>query len=268
MDSSYTSFTGSIPENYDKYLAKSLLNNFGEHLAEKVTQLNPKNILEVACGTGLVTKKMADALPGSKIKATDLNTDMIEYAKTNFPSNSLVSWQTADAMNLPFDKASFDAVICQFGVMFFPDKAAAFSETHRVLQNGGTFMFNTWGSIETNPVTFTANEVVRRIYPENPPDFYQIPFSFYDKDEIYKLLSEAGFKSINIETIERDAKFESAANVSKAFVDGNPMIVQLRERDSSRIPIVKNELEKAIIEKYGDNHVMSKGEAIVCTAEK
>jgi len=119
-------FAGSIPEIYDQYLVPLIFEPYAIDLAQRLVSLPLTNVLELACGTGAVTRRLALSLPHSVfIVATDLSQPMLERAGSIGTSRA-VEWRQADAMHLPFDKASFDAVVCQFGVMFFPDRARAF----------------------------------------------------------------------------------------------------------------------------------------------
>ncbi|RPI19751.1 MAG: methyltransferase domain-containing protein [Ignavibacteriae bacterium] len=267
MDSQYTSFTGSVPENYDKYLGPFLFDYFAGILTERLSQIKPSKILDIACGTGIVTKKIEEALPKSHIIGLDLNPDMIEFGKKKL-KNSSIEWKVSNAINLPFDNDTFDAVVCQFGVMFFPDKAAAFIEARRVLKPNGTFIFNTWDSLEINELFLTSDRVIGRIFTDNPPDFYKVPFSFYDTKEIEKLLNEAGFRDIKLEYVKTKAENESVKALAIGLVEGNPIYGQITERDASKVPVVKSEIEKEVSSKFGDNPVKADLSAIMCTCRK
>jgi len=145
-------FQGAVPENYDRYLGPVIFEPWAEDLVLRLAGKKYERVLEIACGTGIVTRRLRDALPPIiKIVATDLNPDMFEFAKPKFKERENVIWQQADASALPFPNCSFDAAVCQFGVMFVPDKAAAMRESYRVLRSGGVFLFNVWDSFEANP---------------------------------------------------------------------------------------------------------------------
>src|SRR5438128_697292 len=140
--SSTTSFTGSIPSNYDQYLGPFLFEPYAIDLVKRLPHQGLKNVLEIACGTGRVTQHLVGELADDgNLIATDLNPDMITLARQKV-SDGRIRWQAADAQQLPFGDNTFDAVVCQYGVMFFPDKPKAFAEAHRVLKNGGKFIFN------------------------------------------------------------------------------------------------------------------------------
>src|SRR5262245_41278862 len=138
MTNSNIAFVGSIPENYDRYMGPLMFEPYAIDLVDRLSVPENATVLEVACGTGIVTRRLRNCLPDSvRLVATDLNPDMIAYAQNQSSTTDAIKWQQADALNLPFDTDSFDAVVCQFGLMFFPDKEAGAREAWRVLRPGG-----------------------------------------------------------------------------------------------------------------------------------
>src|SRR5262249_3927808 len=163
-------------ENYDRYLGPVIFEPWAKDLVSRLASKKHERVLEIACGTGIVTRRLRDALPATiEIVATDLNPDMFEFAKPKFKQHEKVLWQQADASALPFAGSSFDAAVCQFGVMFVPDKAAAMRESHRVLRSGGVFLFNVWDSFEANPFGQIAHTTIASFFDHDPPRFYEIP---------------------------------------------------------------------------------------------
>jgi SAM-dependent methyltransferase len=140
-------WVGSMPEAYDRWLAPSVFRPFAQHLARRAARLAPRQVLEIAAGTGVLTSELIKALPGADVTATDLNAAMVEFGSRQAPG---AEWRQADALGLPFDDDRFDLVACQFGVMFFPDKPAAFAEVRRVLAPGGALLLTTWGDVGTH----------------------------------------------------------------------------------------------------------------------
>ena len=164
-------FAGSIPGIYEKLLVPLIFAPYAEDLAARVAARAPARVLEIAAGTGVVTRALAIALPASAaIVATDLNPGMLETA-VQVGTTRPVQWRPADAMKLPFADAEFDVVVCQFGVMFFPDKCQAFAEARRVLRPGGAFLFNAWGRIEDNEFADVVTTSLASLFPADPPRF-------------------------------------------------------------------------------------------------
>jgi ubiquinone/menaquinone biosynthesis C-methylase UbiE len=170
MSETDKTFAGSIPALYDRHLGPMLFEPYALDMAERVARLAPKRILEIAAGTGIVTRALARALPTVPIVATDLNQPMLDHAAARI-SARMITWRQADAQALPFDDAEFDVVVCQFGVMFFPDKTKAFSEARRVLAPGGHFLFSVWDRIEENEIADLVSRAVAALFPKDPPAF-------------------------------------------------------------------------------------------------
>src|SRR5215510_14655736 len=177
-----------------------LFHGFADDLAARVKVTAGMRLLETACGTGIVTRRLADRLRGrGSIVATDLNEAMIAHGRAEMPADAgHVEWRPADATRLRFPDRSFDAVVCQFGLMFFPDKAAGIREAFRVLKPGGQYLFNVWGPIARNPVQRIAHETAGKFFPKDPPMFYTIPYSLHDPEPIRKMLTEAGFGRVEV----------------------------------------------------------------------
>ncbi|QNP43046.1 class I SAM-dependent methyltransferase [Sphingomonas daechungensis] len=163
-------FSGSVPANYEQYMVPLLFRPYAEEIAKRVARFDPSDILETAAGTGVVTAALAASLPEARIVATDLNQPMLDVAATRVNSGN-VRFQQADALELPFEDGSFDIVVCQFGVMFYPDKVRGNAEARRVLRDAGRYVVAIWDRIEENKLSNLANDSMRRLFPENPPQF-------------------------------------------------------------------------------------------------
>ena len=231
-------FAGSVPANYERYMVPLLFRPYAEELVARAREWRPDRILETACGTGVVTDLLARAFPDAEIVATDLNQPMLDVAATRVDSPN-VTFRQADALDLPFGDGSFDLVVCQFGVMFYPDKVAGNREARRVLRDGGHYLLAIWDSIERNPLSNLANQAMGQIYPDNPPKFMtRGPFSYYQPEWIEAHLEEAGFDEISIETVERMSRSPSAADAARGLVYGSPMGVELADYGPEALDLV------------------------------
>jgi ubiquinone/menaquinone biosynthesis C-methylase UbiE len=267
MATQNAAFVGSIPENYDRYLGPVLFEPYARDLTARLNVPEDGLLLEIACGTGIVTRRLRDSLPPTvKIVATDLNEAMMNYARRKFHPDENIEWKQADATELTFDDVTFDAVVCQFGLMFVPDKAKAAEQAFRVLKPGAEFIFSVWDAIELNDLAHTAHTTVAKYFENEPPDFYQVPFSFHDPEAIETLLRSAGFNEIQVTPVGFPSKASSAREVSRGLVHGNPIIAALRERCEARIPEIEAEVASVVAAKYGDNPVRAKMRALVCSA--
>ena len=261
-------FAGRVPEQYDRYMGPIFFEQYAKDLAARLPVRPGMRVLELACGTGIVTRQLRDALPAdASLVATDLNPPMIAQAATKFRSGESIEFRQADATRLAFADGAFDAVICQFGAMFFPDKAAAFREAFRVLAAGGVFLFSVWDALEKNELSLVATRAIAAFFPSNPPDFYQIPFGFHNRPEIAAMISAAGFDAVELTTVVKPAIAATAHDAAVALVEGTPMIALIAERGADPEEIV-NGTARAIRERFGDHPVSTVMTAIVCTARK
>jgi ubiquinone/menaquinone biosynthesis C-methylase UbiE len=260
-------FTGSIPENYDRYLGPALFEPYASDIVGRVNVREGASVLELACGTGIVTRLLREHLPrNARLIATDLNEAMLAYAAHKFRPEEAVEWKRADASDLPFDDQSFDAVVCQFGLMFVPDKEKAVREAYRVLKPGGTFIFNVWDAIERNDLAHVAHTTISTFFEHDPPNFYQVPFSMHDPEVIMSLLAAAGFKDAQSSLITLPSISPSASDAAKGLVEGNPVRAAIEERDPSAIRKIVTAVAEAVASRCGDNPVRCRMQAFVCTA--
>jgi ubiquinone/menaquinone biosynthesis C-methylase UbiE len=227
MASNDAAFAGRIPELYDRCLVPLLFDPYAEELARRLAEVSPATILETAAGTGAVTARIAAAVPHANVVATDLNPDMLAVARVRVTASN-VSFEHADAQALPFEDGRFDAMVCQFGVMFYPDRAAGYREARRVLQVGAPYFFAVWGKLEANPISAVLHEAVVRACPANPPDFLaRVPFGYSDRDQIHADVRQAGFKSVEIETVHCRSRAASADDIVSGLCQGTPLAVQI-----------------------------------------
>lgn len=269
MVEQHTAFTGSVPENYDRYLGPALFEPYALDLAGRVEVSEGAAVLEIACGTGIATRRLRDRLPrGVSLTATDLNRAMLEYAARKFAPGEAVEWKQADAADLPFEDGSFDAAVCQFGFMFAPDKEKAFREAYRVLRPGGSLLFNVWDAIELNDLAHVAHTTISKFFERDPPTFYEVPFSFHDPETIGTVLAAAGFKDIELTRLALPSTSPSAAEAARGLVEGNPVIAAIRERSPSDVPKVVAAVAEALAARCGDVPVRGRMRALICTATR
>jgi len=224
-----SAFVGSIAELYEECLVPVLFEPYAADLVERAVALKPERILEIAAGTGAVTRKLAAALPASAIVATDLNPDMLAIAERRDAGGN-VGYQSADAQALPFPAEEFDLVVIQFGAMFFPDKVAAYREARRVLDRGGTLLFNVWDRLEANTGSLAIHDAVRAAVPEPKPEFIaRTPFGYHDRATIEAHLRQAGFATVKIEQVERESPPGDAARLARGMCLGSPLAGELAQ---------------------------------------
>ncbi len=256
MNQPATQFVGAIPEHYDIGLGPVLFEAWGHELARRAAARDPGRVLELAAGTGIVTRHLRDQLPaGCELVATDLNAPMLEVAKRKFRPEEQVVFEQADAMDLHYDSGAFDLVLCQFGVMFFPDKVASHAEVRRVLRPRGEYLFTLWDSWEANPFARTIHDTVARFFPDDPPGFYQVPYGYHDADEIRAAALAGGFAEVTIQRLELPVKIGSAENFAQGLVCGNPLHAEVLARGGDP-DAVREAVERTIVTEVGDQIVL------------
>jgi ubiquinone/menaquinone biosynthesis C-methylase UbiE len=251
-----TVFSGSIPALYDRYLGPLIFEPYAQDLGGRLSALTAGRVLETAAGTGIATRALMRALPASvSIVATDLNQPMLDHAAEQTPA-SRVSWQKADAQALPFPDGAFDAVLCQFGAMFFPDKQQAYREARRVLKPGGRFIFNVWDKIEHNEFADLVTTAVAAMFPNDPPLFLaRTPHGYHDKDAIIAELRSAGFRNIAAETLTRRSVAPSYRDPAIGYCQGTPLRSEIEARDRNRVAEATEVAAAKISARFGNGPV-------------
>ena len=262
-------FTGSIPKLYEEFLVPLIFEPYATDLAKRLASRPLPRVLEIAAGTGVVTRKLASVLPESvSIVATDLNQAMLDLA-SKVGTKRPVEWRQADAMQLPFENATFDAVVCQFGVMFFPDKPRAFSEARRVLKPGGVFIFSVWDRIEENEFADTVTTALESVFPKDPPRFMaRTPHGYHDHRIIERELASGGFTaSPRIDTVAARSRATSPRVPAIAYCQGTPLRSEIEARDASRLGEATDVAADAIGKRFGVGAVDGKIQAHIVTIE-
>lgn len=229
--SSTSAFKGSVPQNYDRHLGNLFFEPYAIDLAERVKKLAPARVLETASGTGIVTRRLREALPStSELIATDLNPGMMTYAQSKAEMPREIEWREADAQNLPFEDRSFDAVVCSFGMMFLPDKPKGFAEAFRVLKPGGTLFFTTWDGLDENWCSNAAHRFLQVQLPDSPPQFFLTPYGWNDVPAIIEMVENAGFLDVMSFSLNETSAAPTAESVATGTLMGTPVYGQLVEQ--------------------------------------
>lgn len=258
-------FVGSVPEVYDRYLGPVLFEPFAVDLSRRLPA-EARLVLEIAAGTGRVTRQLlAQLATDGRLVATDLNEPMLVEAHQRIGNDPRVSWQTADAQALPFDETRFDAIACQFGLMFMPDPLAALREMRRVLRPGGALLLNTWNAMRTNQAQHLVHELACAAFPHDPPRFLEVPFSLPDPHGLASRVRDAGFSEVRVETVGKVAEAGSAADFAIGLVRGTPLWHQLVERGVDA-PAFEADVVARLIRDFGDAPCRSGLSAHVVTA--
>jgi SAM-dependent methyltransferase len=268
LESKQGSFIGSFPEYYDRYLGPMQFAPYARILADRAKALAPSCVLETAAGTGILTQELVRRLPsGVMITATDLNQPMIDHARAK-PGTAGVTWQQADAMNLPFPDWKFDLIVCQFGVMFFPDKQTAFRDASRVLRPGGKFLFSVWDDYRTMgdaPIAIAAG-VAGSMLGREPLSLLSPPY--HDEDIIRADLMAAGLGAVQVERMSQPARAASARDAAVITVQGSMIRTAIEAADPGRLNVAVDAVERVMLARFGSGPVEGATNALIVTAEK
>lgn len=270
MDVGDNVFAGSIPKFYDTLLVPLIFEVYAGHLAERVAASSPGLVLETAAGSGVVTRALAPKLSAeARYVVTDLNQPMLDYAVTRQGPDKRIEWRQADALDLPFEDASFDVVCCQFGVMFFPNRVAGYAEAHRVLRPGGRFVFSVWGRIEDNDFADDVTRAVAAMFPQDPPRFLaRTPHGYHDIALIRDELRRARFRDVEIETREEVSRAPSARAAAAAYCQGTLLRNEIEARDASLLELATDRAAEAIASRHGGGPVSGKTQAHLIVAAR
>ena len=269
MPDNSAGFTGDIPSHYDSGLGPVIFYNYADDLAARCHSLAPQDILELAAGTGIVSQRLRRRLPpGSRLTVTDLNEPMLELARAKLSDTENVTFQPADAMALPFADGSFDLIACQFGVMFFPDKASAFREAARVLKPGGHYVFSVWAPMAQNPFAELADTVAAQFFPEDPPGFYKVPFHYGDPEAVKADLDSEDWSAAGHETITLNKTIEDPEKFAEALIYGNPLVDEIRARGGVDPDEVASAILDALRARFGPPPLRMPLEALVFTCRR
>jgi SAM-dependent methyltransferase len=263
-------FAGSIPKLYDTYLVPLIFEPYAADLANRLSLMTISRVLEIATGTGVVARALASALPESvSVVATDLNQAMLDHASM-IGIKRPVEWRQADAMQLPFQDHTFDAVVCQFGAMFFPDRSKAFSEARRVLKPGGVFVFNVWDRITENEFANTVTKALESVFPDDPPRFLaRTPHGYYDHHIIERDLANGGFiASPRIDTVAARSRATSSQIPAIAYCQGTPLRNEIESRDASKLGEATDLAAEAVAQRFGRGVVTGKIQAHIVTIKR
>jgi SAM-dependent methyltransferase len=261
------SFTGSVPAFYDRCLGPVLFEPYAVDIAARLPVREGLRVLELACGTGIVTRQLRAALPPSAtLVATDLFDPMLDHARASVPGPG-IDWRQADIQALPFDDGAFDVAVCQFGLMFLPDKVQGFREVRRVLAEGGTFLANVWQSKDQNPHTQVIEELLLRLFPDDPPGFLELPHGYHDVHRLLGDMSAAGWDGAELEELRIEGIGPSASEFALGWAKGSPLTHDLIARDAD-LDAFASQLTEGLTQLGGEVPMTVPLAALVITATR
>jgi SAM-dependent methyltransferase len=259
-------FGGSMPEYYDRIMGPGQFEVFAVDLAARLPARPPGDVLELACGTGIVTRRLRERLEaGVRLVATDLSKAMLEHARRSLAGSAGIEWRDADASALPFGNGNFAAVVCGFGVMFVPDKKKLLAEARRVLKEGGVFVFNVWDGLEANVHSRATSEVFAQLFPGDPEMRFGLPYEFNDRAVLRALLEGARFREQRMDVVRNEIRFASARELAIGQLRGTPRGALLEKRGVSLDGII-DQCAAALARVGGEAPFRASAQALVVEA--
>jgi ubiquinone/menaquinone biosynthesis C-methylase UbiE len=262
----YVDVSGDSAAYYDQFFGPLFFEPYAIEVAKRIDPTQVSIALEIAAGTGRVTRHIRERIPASaKLIASDISEDMLGEAKKKL-SHLDIEWQNIDAQQLPFNDKSIDLVVCCFGYMFVPHKPKAFAEAYRVLRPGGMFLFTTWDRLEQNAASYISRSIAEEYLEEALPASYNLATSMSDEALIRPLLQEAGFSKISIEKVEQLSVSPTAKEATYALVGGGSIYKEIKKRNPAWIDEIKIKVEKELAEKFGAAPMMAPISAVISQA--
>jgi ubiquinone/menaquinone biosynthesis C-methylase UbiE len=268
ISSSTVEFTGSIPRHYEDCLAPMFFEPYAIEVAKNVDYSSVHFALELACGTGCVTRHLRNVIaPHAKLVASDISSDMLAVAKEKLATLN-IDWQIIDAQELPFSDNSLDLVVCCFGYMLVPDKLKAYAEAYRVLKPGRMLLFATWDKLKANAASYVYRTIAKKYLTESLPETYKLPFSMYDDEEIKRDLAQTGFSKIIVERIEKMSVSPTAKEAARGLAQGGMIYNEIMKRNPAWIDEIKETTEKELAAKFGASPMKAPMSALITQAWK
>jgi len=262
-----TDFSGRLPDTYDRLLVPMLFAPYAAELGPRAAVLSPARVLEVAAGSGALTRELVDRLPSAAVTATDLAQPMLDRAAATGPAG--VHWQQADAQALPVLDGAFDLWVCQFGIMFVADRGRAYREARRVLAPGGHLLLATWTGLADNGFAQALDDALRDRFPDDPPAFIRaVPHGYTDPDLVRRELAEAGFADPQVEVVTLESVAASAEDVATAFLLGTPVGHAVSARGAGEVEAATAHTAAVVRDRFGAGPVRAPMTALVVTARR
>lgn len=215
---------GNAPLAYDTYIVDAFMQDYSRRLVEAAAIKEGERVLDVACGTGIISR-LAESKAGKtgRVVGFDLNPGMLARARQTDGTAGRIEWREGSATEMPFDDGSFDLVLCQHGLQFIPDKAAALSEMYRVLAPEGQLLISVWRSIEHCPWQEAIANAIERNVGQDPAMLVRSAFSFGDAEQLKQIIANAGFHEVDIR-VERDTiRHASLAEYVPGYLSATPV---------------------------------------------
>jgi ubiquinone/menaquinone biosynthesis C-methylase UbiE len=233
VDHHHWQLDGSAPELYEKYLVPAITTKWADDLVGRAQPSAGEEVLDVACGTGVVARSASRRMLHGHITGLDLNKGMLAVARTLVSEGAPIDWIEGSALDLPFPVGKFDLVLCQLGLQFFPDQGRALREMRRVLSSSGRVALSVYSPIERTPGANAFVLALDRVLGPNASKIKRGEHSFNAPDELRELLIDAGFAKVEVQTVVQQIAFPSVLDYVRFQLLATPMAALLSNRDEA-----------------------------------
>ena len=220
----------SAPELYERYLVPAITSVWAVDLLDRVALRPGEAVLDIACGTGVVARLARQRGHSGRMVGIDLNTAMLAVARTK---SETIEWIEGSALDLPFDARSFDVVLCQLGLQFFPDRALALNEMVRVLKPEGRAGFSVYSSIENTPAAYAFVQALDKYLGEGASRTKRSEHLSCDAKEIGSWAKQAGFGVVDVVTVAKHITFPSMLDYVRFQLTATPMAALLEDKNEA-----------------------------------
>jgi ubiquinone/menaquinone biosynthesis C-methylase UbiE len=227
---------GSAPEMYQRYLVPAMTALWAIDLVDQAAPRPGERVLDVACGTGVVARVAAERVGSTgRVAALDINPGMLAVARSlPVAPGAGIEWHEGSVLALPFPDAAFDAVLCQLGLQFFPDRTAALREMRRVLAPEGRLAVSVFGPIEHTPATHALSNALDRHVGPGASVAKRTEHELADTEALRTLVTSAGFRGVAIHTASKLARFPSPTDYVRIQLAATPLASLVAQQDASR----------------------------------
>jgi ubiquinone/menaquinone biosynthesis C-methylase UbiE len=247
MSAGHWQLEGSAAELYQRYLVPAITTKWAEDLVERAQPRPGEAVLDIASGTGVVARLAAKRVRDGQVIGLDLNPGMLAVARGVPSEGAPITWVEGSALNLPFPRDSFDVVLCQLGLQFFPDQQQGLREMRRVLRNPGRAALSVYSPIERTPGAYAFVLALDEVLGAGSSRIKRGEHSFTDPAQLETLLKGAGFASVSVQTVEQTIAFPSVLDYVRFQLLATPMTALLKDKtEPDRQGIISSVASKTV----------------------
>ena len=264
---SFNQYGGNAAENYERYFVPTIGTAFAEALLDEAGLLLGERVLDIACGTGIVTRLAAERVgPKGSLAGVDFNPAMLAVARSLPSADTAIEWHEASAESLPLDNDSFDVVVSSLGLQFVADKPAALSEMRRVLAPDGRLAIATGGP--TPPLFAILEQALARHVKPEAVGFMRAVFSLYEPKEIETLTTGAGFRDTEVRSKDLTIPLGAPGDFLWRYVHSTPLAAAVAEIDDEARAALERDVVAGWRSFVKDGTLMFDASVILTTARR